>query len=619
MEIPKLPFLAVEDGRGKTAKPGDGLATTTDSNETAADDGAFAALVPELGENNTIKVEGAALGPLVETAAASVPAQGSDVERASFDIAAGDVSLVAETREPSVPGAEAPSKLASLQTIAPELPGTTKLQVAQADTSASAPSPKTPSNLRKTVQEEPVRLADGPETQVVKTSGRAVVETETGSVASKDLRGVDDIAKRPTPEAVSRKVPAEEQAAQNSIQKSQVARPADAPIQPVRAKGVEDREGLLSASKPAEPSSVEKVPVATGGAESAAAKETLQRRGGAAVPREFAPPPSADRAASDTPPLSADRAVSDQASRVSGNNAPIKFDVSTGPRPNEPDPVPVTTGTLRTNPWGDVSEPLEQPKRKPAQQSDPPIQTKATQVQAAVSSGAARVFDGKSASPPEREVRQARGAELRLEGAQPAPVEAPSAPKPPVPDLAKPAAVEAAQIPEFINTVAEQGQVDQGGDHDILRFETTAREIQQAQAQATQRAEYTRPQAVATQIAEGAKLLREGQVEITLYPEELGRVRLTMTPSEAGMAVSLIAERPETLDLMRRHIDLLAEELSQQGFESLSFDFSGSGDTASGHNETVFSALTDLAEQPDPDPVMPVPLRMAATGLDLRL
>ena len=54
-------------------------------------------------------------------------------------------------------------------------------------------------------------------------------------------------------------------------------------------------------------------------------------------------------------------------------------------------------------------------------------------------------------------------------------------------------------------------------------------------------------------------------VEVKLSPEELGRVRLSMTTAETGMTVLVTAERPETLDLIRRNIDLFAADLERTG------------------------------------------------------
>ncbi len=63
-------------------------------------------------------------------------------------------------------------------------------------------------------------------------------------------------------------------------------------------------------------------------------------------------------------------------------------------------------------------------------------------------------------------------------------------------------------------------------------------------------------------------------IEITLTPEELGKVRMTLHSTEGSISVSVQAERPETLDLMRRNIDSLARDFRDMGYSQISFDFS---------------------------------------------
>lgn len=66
------------------------------------------------------------------------------------------------------------------------------------------------------------------------------------------------------------------------------------------------------------------------------------------------------------------------------------------------------------------------------------------------------------------------------------------------------------------------------------------------------------------------------RIEITLTPEELGKVRLVMTPGETP-TVSVHADNPATLDLMRRHADVLMRELSDTGFGGASLSFGDGG------------------------------------------
>jgi len=83
--------------------------------------------------------------------------------------------------------------------------------------------------------------------------------------------------------------------------------------------------------------------------------------------------------------------------------------------------------------------------------------------------------------------------------------------------------------------------------------------------------------AVTPQIAAAVQAGGERSVEIVLSPAELGKVRIALSPGEGGMAVNIVAERPETLDLLRRHADLLAQDFRDLGYEGTEFSFGAGG------------------------------------------
>jgi len=85
------------------------------------------------------------------------------------------------------------------------------------------------------------------------------------------------------------------------------------------------------------------------------------------------------------------------------------------------------------------------------------------------------------------------------------------------------------------------------------------------------------PRHVAQQMATAVRSAAENSVEITLKPAELGRVHISMSTSEAGVVMHVTAERPETLELMRRHIDQLANEFQDIGYGQSEFRFDGAG------------------------------------------
>ena len=132
------------------------------------------------------------------------------------------------------------------------------------------------------------------------------------------------------------------------------------------------------------------------------------------------------------------------------------------------------------------------------------------------------------------------------------------------------------------------------------------------------------PRQIAVQIAqaaEGGSGGARGTVELSLSPEELGRVRLRLHPSEAGLSVTITADRPETLDLMRRNIDLLSHEFHEIGYEDTQFEFAEGGQGADGDDAatpgTAAPALT--AALPDTAQTAPTALLMMSDGLDIRL
>jgi len=77
---------------------------------------------------------------------------------------------------------------------------------------------------------------------------------------------------------------------------------------------------------------------------------------------------------------------------------------------------------------------------------------------------------------------------------------------------------------------------------------------------------------IAAAIQKGGPGMKPG-IELMLSPEELGPVRLTFTQSETGVSVNVHAERAETLELLRRNIDALAQEFLDIGYESAEFTF----------------------------------------------
>jgi flagellar hook-length control protein FliK len=101
---------------------------------------------------------------------------------------------------------------------------------------------------------------------------------------------------------------------------------------------------------------------------------------------------------------------------------------------------------------------------------------------------------------------------------------------------------------------------------------------------------------IAAQVAGAMTRNAERVIDVILNPAELGRVRITLSHGDAGMIVNVGAERAETLDLMRRHSDLLGQEFHDLGYGDTDFSFSQDRHAAEGRGPQN-RARTDAPDQ----------------------
>ena len=129
------------------------------------------------------------------------------------------------------------------------------------------------------------------------------------------------------------------------------------------------------------------------------------------------------------------------------------------------------------------------------------------------------------------------------------------------------------------------------------------------------------PQAVIAQIAVAVGRSSERSVEIRLDPPELGRVQIHLTPTDGRLQALVIAERPETQDLLRRHAEVLVRELGGAGYDSVSLDFAPGGEAPAGRQPAPLglgAEIAAIAAPAEPVPVAAAP-RTLTGGLDVRL
>lgn len=123
-----------------------------------------------------------------------------------------------------------------------------------------------------------------------------------------------------------------------------------------------------------------------------------------------------------------------------------------------------------------------------------------------------------------------------------------------------------------------------------------------------------------------AKLAKDDASQITsiqLDPIELGSVSFSMDTGPSGLVVTVTADRPETLELMRRHADQFIADLRQSGFAGASLNFGQSqhapadqGNRQSRPDQNYAEAGTNMQPAEPSDR----PLRThTGAGLDLRL
>lgn len=184
---------------------------------------------------------------------------------------------------------------------------------------------------------------------------------------------------------------------------------------------------------------------------------------------------------------------------------------------------------------------------------------------------------------------------------------------------------DARNVPTLSNAIGADVEAIIDASADLVATDMRGAETLTARTEVSGHLRTELPRHIALQLAEVAKSMPDRPVELTLRPEELGRLRMTFSGDITAMAVSVSVERPETLDLMRRHIDILAQEMRDIGYGEVSFSFeqSGSGQQENpGENSRSTPGRTqsgpDVSALADEPKTAQLELR-APSGVDIRL
>ncbi len=201
-----------------------------------------------------------------------------------------------------------------------------------------------------------------------------------------------------------------------------------------------------------------------------------------------------------------------------------------------------------------------------------------------------------------------------------------TAPNPGLPNATQPQAAPLRPEPSVaLPTVAAEAAGGEPEFSDIIfqPIETRTAQSQTSGASAAPLSRAEMAQNILRQIAGSLSQTREGSVEIRLEPEELGRLRMQITPGDQGVAVHVSADRQETLDLMRRNIEQLARELRDLGYQQTSFSFDGQGNRGQRalDQQTAETGPATVQSETANDADIAAVARNAAPGdgLDLRL
>ncbi|QYK41590.1 MAG: flagellar hook-length control protein FliK [Paracoccaceae bacterium] len=131
------------------------------------------------------------------------------------------------------------------------------------------------------------------------------------------------------------------------------------------------------------------------------------------------------------------------------------------------------------------------------------------------------------------------------------------------------------------------------------------------------------PVAMLAQVLHAAATGTSGDTtEVMLDPVELGRLSITVSGEGGALSLTIQAERPDTLDLLRRHGDQLLADLRQAGLGGATLNFGsggGRGRQPTQHTPAASGDAAWAAHRPSAADAVAMASAIGTAGLNLRL
>ncbi len=123
---------------------------------------------------------------------------------------------------------------------------------------------------------------------------------------------------------------------------------------------------------------------------------------------------------------------------------------------------------------------------------------------------------------------------------------------------------------------------------------------------------------IVQQVSGAISKLTDGKIELRLDPPELGRVTISFSSTDGGMTAQIIGEKQEVVDMLRRHAEVFARELTRNGIEGAALNFSlrdGGSDGKQNQNAEMFHSGEYFVQEPE---AAAPPVPEVGNGLDVR-